>query len=73
MLKIVIVALVAALPVLFNAGQVKAQSRIMGGGNSGSCPAGTCSSSGGSFAKNVKNCTAANCAKGKGRSIGRAG
>jgi hypothetical protein len=29
--------------------------------NAGYCPAGTCSNTGGSYANNTKNCSAANC------------
>jgi hypothetical protein len=73
-LKIVTIALVAALPILFGSAEAKAQStRMMTGGSSGTCPAGTCSGKGGTFAKDVKNCTAANCAKAKGKSVGKAG
>lgn len=37
----------------------------MTGGNSSECPKGTCNMAGGTFAKDVKYCSAANCAKGK--------
>jgi hypothetical protein len=62
MLKIVIVATIAALPILFGAGQVNAGIKS---GSMVSCPVGTCGGGGGPHAKDVKFCKASNCGQGK--------
>ena len=76
MLKIAIIASVAAVPFLFNAGEAFAQPRSKtisgtaspygpsGGGVRGSpgrCPPGTCARDGSSRAKNPAYCQASNC------------
>jgi hypothetical protein len=61
MLKTVVIAIIAALPLLLSAGEVKAKSA---GVNGVACPVGTCGGSGGFKAKDVKYCKASNCPKG---------
>ena len=60
MFKIMIIATVAALPLLYVI-DAKAQS--------GACPAGTCAKSGGQHAANLQNCSAANCKKPQGSQV----
>jgi hypothetical protein len=62
MLKIIIIATVAALPILLNAGEANAQGRNVSG-DSVRCPLNTCSKSGTQRAKDIKNCAASNCPK----------
>jgi hypothetical protein len=62
MLKIIVIATIAAVPFLLNAGEANA--RRAGGVNSGTCPAGTCVRGGLSRANDVKNCRAENCLRG---------
>jgi hypothetical protein len=61
MLKTVVIAIIAALPLLFSAGEVRAQHV---GTNGVQCPVGTCNGMGGSKAKEVKYCKPSNCKKG---------
>jgi hypothetical protein len=59
MLKTLTMAvLVATLQLLLGTNEAAAQRET---GNSGYCPAGTCSKSGGPTATNVKNCRNENC------------
>jgi hypothetical protein len=60
MLRTVVVAIIAALPLLFSAGEVRAKSM---GINGVECPVGTCNPMGGPKAKDVKYCRPANCKK----------
>jgi hypothetical protein len=60
MLKTIIIAIVAALPLLFGAGEVRAQ---FAGVNGVQCPVGTCNPGGGHRAKEVKYCQPKNCKK----------
>jgi hypothetical protein len=64
MLKTVIIAIIAALPLLFSAGEVRAGVGRSSGVNGVACPVGTCGGSGGFKAKDVKYCKASNCKKG---------
>jgi hypothetical protein len=62
MFKILVVAIFAALPLLFSAGQVNAGIKS---GTMVSCPVRTCGGGGGPNAKDAKYCKASNCGKGK--------
>jgi hypothetical protein len=62
MLKTVVIAIIAALPLLFSAGEVRAQH---GHVNGVQCPVGSCGGKGGPNAKDVKYCKPSNCGKGK--------
>jgi hypothetical protein len=66
MLKISVLMIVAAL-LLAGLGGAFAQMapKMQMSGKSGTCPAGTCAKNGGSFAKDVKYCTAFNCRRAK--------
>jgi hypothetical protein len=65
--KIVTVVSVAALLLVLNLqGTANAQLRSTASGQtaaSGKCPTNTCAKDGSGFAKNVRNCSAANCRK----------
>lgn len=61
MLKMIIVAMIATLPLLLSAAEVRAQHK---GVNGVECPVGTCGGRGGTRAKEVKYCKASNCPKG---------
>jgi hypothetical protein len=58
MLKTVAVAIIAALPLLFNTGEVRAQGRGLHGVQ---CPVGTCSPRGGPRAREVGFCKPSHC------------
>jgi hypothetical protein len=60
MLKTIIVAVIAGLPLLFSAGEVRANNRLTGV----TCPAGTCGANGANNAKDIKFCKASKCPKG---------
>ena len=57
MLKPVVIAIIAALPLLFGAGEVSAIT------NGVQCPVGTCNYAGGHFASDVKYCKPSYCKK----------
>jgi hypothetical protein len=61
MLKPIVVVLIAALPLVFEAGQV--QARMGANYNKIVCNVGTCGGNGGPKAKDVKFCKASNCGK----------
>jgi hypothetical protein len=65
--KILTIATVAALLLVFNLrGTANAQFKGTASGQAataGKCPDNTCAADGGGFAKNLKNCFAANCRK----------
>jgi hypothetical protein len=61
MLKTAVVAIIAAIPFLFSAGEVRAQHK---GYNGVDCPVGTCGGTGGPRAREAKFCKASNCPKG---------
>ena len=61
MLRTVVVAIIAALPLLFSAGEARAGRSA--GPNGVECPVGTCNPMGGPKAKDVKYCRPANCKK----------
>jgi hypothetical protein len=63
MLKIVAIAAIGMLPFLFNASEANAQGKKGASGNSVRCPVNTCGKTGTERAKDVKNCSAANCPK----------
>jgi hypothetical protein len=64
MLKMVVIAIVAAIPLLLNAGEVRASPHDKMSANVFvPCPAGTCGIKGFPRAKNVKACKASNCPK----------
>jgi hypothetical protein len=60
MFKTAIIAIIAGLPLLFSAGEVKAQ---FSGVNGVQCPVGTCNPGGGHRAKDVKYCQPKYCKK----------
>jgi hypothetical protein len=66
MLKTSMLMIVAAL-LLIGLGNAFAQMgpKMQMSGKNGACPAGTCAKNGGSFAKDVKFCSAYNCKKAK--------
>jgi hypothetical protein len=57
MLKAVVIAIIAALPLLFSAGEVRALADGV------QCPVGTCNPGGGHRASDVKYCKPSNCKK----------
>jgi hypothetical protein len=66
MFKILTLMTVAALVLVFNfvdtaSAQYSGRGIQMLGGNAGKCPIGTCNVTGGRFAKDVNNCSTANC------------
>jgi hypothetical protein len=63
MLKIVAIAAIVILPFLFNADQAYAQGKMGAMGNTVRCPVNTCSKMGTERAKDIRNCSAANCRK----------
>jgi hypothetical protein len=67
MSKTLTIVTIATLLLVFNfQGTVNAQLRSTASGQSaaaGKCPNNTCAKDGSGFAKNVKNCSAANCRK----------
>jgi hypothetical protein len=65
MLKTIIVAAIAGLPLLFVAAEVRAKSM---GVNGIECPVGTCGGDGGPKSRDAKFCKPSNCKKGLGAS-----
>jgi hypothetical protein len=63
MLKIVAIAAIGILPFLFNAGEANAQGKMGARNDSVRCPVNTCSKKGTERAKDVRNCSPANCRK----------
>lgn len=70
MLKITIIATVAALPILLNAGTANAQGRNVSA-DAVRCPVNTCSKSGTQRAKDIRNCKAENCPKSGPLAVGK--
>jgi hypothetical protein len=62
MLKTVFIAIIAAFPLLFNAGDVRAKAMMV---DRIQCPVGTCGGGGGGHARDVKYCKASNCGQGR--------
>lgn len=63
MLKFIALAAIAIAPFLLNVGAANAQGKAGLRGDSVRCPLNTCGKTGKERAKNVKNCSAANCPK----------
>jgi hypothetical protein len=61
MLKTVVIVIVAAIPLVFGAAEVKAQYGNASGGVQ--CPVGTCNPAGGHRASDMKYCKPSNCKK----------
>jgi hypothetical protein len=71
MSKILTLMALAALLLVLNFGDAAlaqmGRQQQMQGGSAGNCPVGTCNKMGGTFAKDVKYCSAANCKKPSGK------
>ena len=63
MLKLITVAAIAIVPFLLDAGEANAQGKAGLRGDTVRCPSNTCGKRGVERAKDVRNCSAANCRK----------
>jgi hypothetical protein len=64
MLKILVVATVAAIPLMLSTGELRASGMSASRLTGVTCPAGTCGANGASNAKDLKFCKASKCPKG---------